>query len=144
VAAQVLGAVVVATLTCAIVAQATQTISTPNAVTFGYALAPGAVVGGFGVPAAVPVLVMCTCNTLNFRGVGQVTMLSIPGAFLEWVGLESHAGSAITQGFSGVLGTHILYCDFAHQVDIEVESASTFRIRNGAAQARGGRVTVIW
>ena len=73
-------------------------------------------------------------------------MLSIPGAggFIEWVGLESTAGAAITQGFSGVLGTHILYCDFAHQVDLEVNNATSMRVTNSAAAARTGRITLIW
>jgi hypothetical protein len=67
-----------------------------------------------------------------------------PAAFLEWVGLESTAGAAITQGFSGAAGTHILYLDFAHQVDIEVNTPDSFRVHNGAAAVRTGNVTLIW
>jgi hypothetical protein len=76
--------------------------------------------------------------------VGYVTMLRIPANFLEWVGLESTAGAAITQGFSGVAGTHILYLDFSHQVDIEVNTTDSFRVHNGAAAVRTGNVTLIW
>jgi len=138
--------VVVATLTLAVVAQATQTITTPNAVSFTYALGAGGSTGGIGVPSNVPILVMGVQTNVGFRGVGHVTMLSIPGAggFLEWVGLESTAGAAITQGFSGTLGTHIVFLDFAHQVDIEVNSATSFRVRNSSGAARAGRVTFIW
>jgi hypothetical protein len=60
------------------------------------------------------------------------------------VGLESHAGAAITQGFSGVNGTHILYLDFADQVDLEVNTTDSFRVHNGATAVRAGNVTLIW
>jgi hypothetical protein len=144
--ARLLLTVVVGTLTLVIVAQATQTITTPNAATVAYNLAAGGVTGAISVPSNVPVLVMCVCTTVGFRGVGQVSLLSIPGAggFLEWVGLESTAGAAITQGFSGVLGTHILFCDFSHQVDLEVNTATSMRVHNTSAAARAGRVTLIW
>ena len=71
-------------------------------------------------------------------------MLRIPGSFLQWVGLESSAGAAITQGFSGVAGTHIVFLDFSHQVDIEVNTTDSFRVHNGAAAQRTGNVTLIW
>jgi hypothetical protein len=135
---------VVATLTLAVVAQATQTITTPNAAFISYNLAPGANSAAIFPAANQSVLVMGTCTTLNFRGVGHVTMLRIPASFLEWVGLESHAGAAITQGFSGVAGTHIVYLDFSHQVDIEVNTTDSFRVHNGAAARRTGNVTLIW
>jgi hypothetical protein len=137
---------VVATLTIAVVAQATQTITTPNAVTFPYALGPGGATGGIGVVPNVPILAMCVQTNFGFRGVGHVTLLSIPGVggFLEWVGLESTAGSVITQGFSGALGTHIVFCDFGHQVDIEVNNGTSFRVHNTSTGARAGRVTLIW
>jgi hypothetical protein len=82
------------------------------------------------------------------RGVGHVTMLrpSVLPNFLEWVGLESTsiAGAAITQGFSGVIGTHIVYLDFSHTVDIEVNTPTSFRIHNGNAAAQTGVVRLIW
>src|SRR5262249_17415706 len=97
-----LSATLIATLTLATVARATQTLTTPNAAFVSYNLAAGANSAAIFPAANQAVLVMGTCTTLNFRGVGQVTLLRIPGSFLEWVGLESHAGAAITQGFSGV------------------------------------------
>jgi hypothetical protein len=142
--ATMLLAVIIATVTCAVIAQATQTITTPNAAFISYNLAAGANSAAIFPAANQSVLVMGTCTTLNFRGVGHVTMLRIPANFLEWVGLESTAGSAITQGFSGVVGTHILYLDFAHQVDIEVNTTDSFRVHNGAAAVRTGNVTLIW
>jgi hypothetical protein len=139
-----LSATLVATLTLATVARATQVISTPNAAFVSYNLAAGANSAAIFPVANQAVHVMGTCTTLNFRGVGQVTLLRIPAGFLEWVGLESHAGAAITQGFSGVAGTHILYLDFSHQVDIEVNTTDSFRIHNGSTAVRTGNVTLIW
>jgi hypothetical protein len=78
------------------------------------------------------------------RGVGQVTMLHIPANFLEWVGLESPFGAAITSGFSGVAGTHIVWIDFNHTVDIAVHNVDTFRIENRNAVPKAGNVTLIW
>jgi hypothetical protein len=135
-------AVAVSTLT--VVAQATQTITVPNAANAFYNLAPGGITGAIAVSPNVPVHVMGVCLTLGFRGVGQVSLLSIPGSFLEWVGLESTAGSTITQGFSGVTGTHIVFLDFAHQVDVEVNNSTSIRVHNTSTGVRSGRVTLIW
>lgn len=136
---------VVAMLTFAVVAPAVQTITVPNAASFSYALGAGGISGAFVVPVTnAPVLVMGCQLVVGFRGVGHVTLLRIPGTFLEWVGLESTAGAAITQGFSAAAGTHILYIDFSHQVDIEVANADSIRIHNSSAAARNGVVRFIW
>ena len=139
-----LSATVVATLTLATVAKATQTISTPNAAIISYSLGAGALSGPIFPAANQAVLVMGTQLASGFRGVGQVTMLRIPGNFLEWVGLDSTAGAAITQGFSGAAGTKILFVDFSHQVRLEVASTDSFRVNNLSTGARFGNVTLIW
>jgi hypothetical protein len=146
--AQLLLTGVVATLTLAIVAHATQTITVPNVASVSYALAAGANSGAITPVADAPVLVMGVQTAVGNRGVGHVTMLRplvLPN-FLEWVGLESTsiAGAAITQGFSGVIGTHIVYLDFSHTVDIEVNTPTSFRIHNGNAAAQTGVVRLIW
>ena len=144
--AQLLLTGVVATLTLAIVAHATQTITVPNAASVSYALAAGANSGAITPVADAPVLVMGVQTAVGNRGVGHVTMLRplvLPN-FLEWVGLESTAGAVITQGFSGALGTHIVYLDFSHTVDIEVNTPTSFRIHNGNAAAQTGVVRLIW
>src|SRR5215470_7817136 len=88
--AAMLLATVVAIITCLAVANATQTITTPNAVFISYNLA------GFTNSAAITpasnrsVLVMGCCTTLG--GVGQVSLLHISsggGGVKDWVGLES-------------------------------------------------------
>ena len=137
-------AMVAAILTLAIMARATQTITTPNAVVIGYNLAAGANSASVTPVSNQSVLVMGVCTTPSVRGTGHVTLLHVSGAFLEWVGLESPTPAAITSGFSGALGTHIVFLDFDHLVDIEVNSADTFRIHNGSVAGRAGNVTMIW
>ena len=87
---------------------------------------------------------MGTQNNVGFRGVGHVTLLRVPGSFLEWVGLNSTANAGITQGFSGTPGTNIVFIDFIKQVAIQVNSPDSFRVHNGATAARSGVVTLIW
>jgi hypothetical protein len=142
--ALVLLACAVALTTFAVVAQAVQTITTPNASTVSYFLVPGAISGPIFPVANQSVLVMGNQLASGFRGVGQVTLLRVPGSFLEWVGLDSTAGAAITQGFSGFAGTKILFIDFSHQVRLEVASPDSFRVRNLSAGNRFGNVTLIW
>ena len=137
-------AAVVATLTLATVARATQTISTPNAALVSYSLAAGANSGAIVPAANQSVLVMGTQLALGFRGVGHVTMLRIPGSFLEWVGLNSTAGATIAQGFSGTAGTHIVFLDFSHQVNLQVNTTDSFRVHNASTGVRFGNVTMIW
>ena len=137
-------AAVVATLTLSVVVHATQVITTPNAAFFTYSLAPGANSAPVTPVANQSVLVMGTQTASGFRGVGQVALLHVPSSFLEWVGLESTSGAAITSGFSGSAGTHIVFLDFSHQVDIQVNTPDTFRVHNGSGGTRTGNVTLIW
>src|SRR5277367_4721145 len=105
---------------------ATQTIVTPNASKVTYNLAAGASSAAVNPAESTPVLVMGVQNDLGYRGVGQVSMLHVPSSFLEWSGIESPAAAAITSGFSGTAGTHIVYLDYSHLVDIQVASTDTF------------------
>src|SRR5581483_7874295 len=139
--------VVVVTLTLAIVVPGIHAYTTvANAAVLTYNLAPNTNSAAITPATGRPVLVMGVCNTVGVRGVGQVRMLHPAAApeFLEWTGLESISGSTITSGFSDVAGTHILYLDFAHEVDIKVASPNTFVVHNGASGNRDGNVTLIW
>jgi hypothetical protein len=137
-------ALVVVGLTLTCTARAVQNVLTPNASLVTYNLAAGANSGAITPPVYSPTLVMATCTTTGFRGIGHVTLMRVPGAFLEWVGLNSTAGATIAQGWSGAAGTHIVWIDFSHQVNLQVNTTDTFRVHNGAAAARGGYVTMIW
>jgi hypothetical protein len=87
-----------------------------QAATVFYNLAAGAVSAPIGVPANVPVHLVGVTTTFDVRGVGEAALLHIPASFIEWVGLDSTSGAAITQGFSGTAGTKIVFIDFTHQV----------------------------
>jgi len=117
---------------------------TPQEMTITYSLSPGASSAPITPPAGQAVLVMGVQNQFGFRGVGQVTMLRVAGTFLEWTGLESTTPSSITQGFSGTSGTHILYLDFNHQVDLQVSNGDSFMVHNASGSLATGLVTLIW
>jgi hypothetical protein len=144
--AAMLLATVVAILTSVVVANATQTITTPNAAFISYNLAAGANSAPITPATNRSVLVMGCCTTVGVNGsfgVGQVTLLHIPSFIIEWVGLEPTATT--TQGYSQTAGTHIVYIGRLSQVAIEVASADTIRIHNvqgGITVA--GNVTLIW
>jgi hypothetical protein len=135
---------IVAVVAINVALHATQTITTPNAAKVVYNLAAGASSAAVTPVESVPVLVMGVQNNLGYRGVGQVSMLHVPSSFLEWTGIESPAAAAITSGFSGVAGTHIVYLDYSHFVDIQVASTDTFKINNANTLAMSGEVTLIW
>jgi hypothetical protein len=123
---------------------ATQVITTPNTLKVPYNLNAGASSAAINPAESVPVLVIGVQNNLGYRGVGQVTMLHVPSSFLEWTGIESPASAAITSGFSGTAGTHIVYLDYSHLVDIQVASTDTFVIHNANTIAMAGVVTLVW
>ena len=134
----------VGVLALSIGVHATQTITTPNATKITYNLNAGASSTAVNPAENTPVLVMGVQNNLGYRGVGQVAMLHVASSFLEWTGIESPAAAAITSGFSGTAGTHIVYLDYSHFVDIQVASTDTFVIHNANTIAMSGVVTLIW
>lgn len=137
-------AAIVAVVALNIATHATQTLTTPNATKVTYSLAAGASSSAVNPAESTPVLVMGVQNALGYRGVGQVAILHVPSSFLEWTGIESPAAAAITSGFSGTAGTHIVYLDYSHLVDIQVASTDTFIIHNANTIAMSGVVTLIW
>jgi hypothetical protein len=145
--AAMLLATAVAIVTSAVVANATQTITTPNAVFIPYNLATGANSAAITPATSRAVLVMgcCTTNAPGQMSVGQVTLLHLPSVGMLWVGLEATPNSSITQGGAATAqGTHIVYLDSFHLIDIQVASADTIRIHNGEGATRAGNVTLIW
>ena len=139
-------ALAVIVVTSTVVVKSVTTWPTAEAVSYRYSLAPGASLGATVIGIDRPILLMGCNTTVGNRGVGHVTLQRAFAApqFLMWVGLESAAGAAITSGFSGVLGTHIVYLDFAHTVDVEVLSAAAIRVHNGSGVAQTGQITMIW
>lgn len=104
----------------------------PNAATFSYNLAPGATSGAVAVPVVnVPVLLQGVNTTVGDRGSGFVSILraSAAPALLMWAGLNSQP-SSIAQGFSSAAGVDIFFTDFAHQVTVEVASATSVMVHS--------------
>ena len=118
---------------------------TPQEMTITYSLAPGASSAPITPAAGQAVLVMGVQTQFGFWGVGQVTMLRVASSFLAWTGLESPGGSSIAQGISKTPGTHILFLDDTHQVDLQVSNGGdSFVVHNASASQAAGSVTLIW
>jgi hypothetical protein len=99
------------------------------------------------MPASQAVLVIGVNRTIFNRGVGQATLLSsgVAPLFIEWTGVESPAAAAITSGFSSIQGTHILFIDFNHLLDIEVgPGANTIQLHNTNTAAQTGQIKLIF
>lgn len=139
-------ALAMAAITSVVVINASTTITVPNSLVSNYNLAAGAFGASITPPANVPVMVMGTQTAVGNRGVGHVSLLrtSVAPLFIEWTGIESPAGATITSGFSSASGTHIVFLDFAHTVDLEVNTASSIRVHNSSGGTATGTVTLIW
>jgi hypothetical protein len=140
----ILIATVVAIITSMVVANATQTITTPNAAFISYNLAAGANSAAI-TPVTNRAVLVIGCCTTGILGVGQVSLLHFPGSpgFIVWVGLNSPSTATITSGSSGTAGTHIVYIG-GNSVDIQVASADTIRVHNGLSGTAAGNVTLVW
>src|SRR6266480_7675107 len=90
----ILMATVVVIITSMVAANATQTITTPNAAFISYSLASGANSAPITPATNRAVLVMgCeTSTTTGIPGVGQVSLIHVPSNYITWVGLESFSG----------------------------------------------------
>ena len=136
----ILMATVVAIITSIVVANATQTITTPNAAFISYSLAAGANSAVITPATNRAVLVMGCAG----EGVGQVVLQHIPNCCIDWVGLEAFA-TTITSGVSMLdTPTHIVYISSNHKVDIQTASRDTIRVHNGDSITQAGNVTLIW
>ena len=145
----ILMATVVAIITSMVAANATQTITAPNAAFVSYSLAPGAYSATITPATNRSVLVMfCSTGPNGLvgqdTGVGQVSLLHIPSWFIQWFGFESVSIPTITIGLGGLAGRHIVWLDGAHLVDIQVASADTILIHNGNSVTMAGNVTLVW
>jgi len=144
----ILMATVVAIITSIVVANATQTITTPNGAFISYNLATGTSSAAITPATSRSVLVM-GCNTsTNPAGGAQVSLLHLPSSGMIWAGLESPTSGAttttITAGSGGTAGTHIVWIDGHHLVDIQVAGVDTIKIQNHNSTTQVGSVTLIW
>ena len=135
----ILMATVVVIITSIVVANATQSITTPNAAFISYNLAAGANSAPITPAINKSVLVMGCCTSAFNQGVGQVSLQHIPSNGMVWVGLDN---GSITEGLSGAAGTHIM--SIGGLVDIQVASVDTILVHNGSTGTRAGNVTLVW
>ena len=140
---------IVAIITSAVVANATQTITTPNAMKITYNLAPGANSAAITPASNTSVLVMGCCTTIGLRAVGHVSLVhNTPSTLMVWTGVESHSGMPTTfaSGTSDAPGAHIVFIDAGHFVDVQIgTTVDTIRVHNGhASLTLAGNVTLIW
>jgi hypothetical protein len=143
----ILLAAVVVIITSMVVANATQTITTPNAAFVQFTnLGPGATSVAITPASNRSVLIMgCVSTSGLVPGVGQVALQHQPGSGMIWTGVESPNNAAITAGHSEGAGTHIVYIDLGHQVDIQVAGFDTIHVHNGSlTSTANGNVTLIW
>jgi hypothetical protein len=138
--AAILVATVVAIITSVVVANATQTVTTPNAAFITYNLNPGTSSAAITPAINRSVLVMGCC-TNSTEGVGHVSLVHTPG-FILWSGSDFATGP--TRGSSLAAGTHIVYINGLQNVDIQTASADTILIHNAHTLTHAGNVTLIW
>jgi hypothetical protein len=62
---------------------------------------------------------------------------------LVWNGLES-GGGGFTAGINAAFGVHIMFIDFCHLTQLEVNNATSFIVHNGNGIVQKGNVTEIW
>src|SRR5205807_2007007 len=138
----ILLATVVAIITSMVVANATQSITTPNAAFISYNLAAQSGSAAITPATSKSVQVMGCCITAAAQGVGQVSLQHIPSAGFTWVGLEP--SGAVTHGTSSAAGAHIVFIDSTARLDIRVASADTIQVYNSTTVTRAGNVTLVW
>ena len=144
--AGLISAALVATVTFAVAARAVQTLTTPNAFTASYTLNPGAISQAFTLPANVPTFVMGDQTADNIvngfdAGSSDMTVVNLRAAGeLVWNGLESNGGGVAT-GSGSTRGTHMIFIDKAHCVDLRVNNATSFKVVYGPCPAGVGTLT---
>jgi hypothetical protein len=139
---------VVAIITSMVVANATQTITTPNAAKITYNLAAGGDSAPITPATNTSVLVMGCCTTTPFQGSGHVSLVHSPATVMAWTGVESHGGVPTTfaSGGSSSAPAHIMFIDAGHVVEVQVNpTVDTIRIHNAhPSLTLAGSVTLIW
>jgi hypothetical protein len=143
-------AAVVAVITLSVGVHAVQSATLPNAVSISYTLAPGANSADVTPVTDKPVMILGdqigTASGVDDVGSSLMTVVnSSEDRELVWNGFESARGG-LTSGFSPTAGTHIMFIDNGHLVDLEVTNATSFHVHNSSASSPtyNGNVTLIW
>src|SRR5260370_2587557 len=111
----ILLATVVAIITSVVVANATQTITTPNAAFVSFSLASGASSASITPATNRSVLVMGCCTDVN--GAGHVSLLHLPSpGGIGWAGLGACSGTPVahTGGPTSPAGSQLRWLALSH------------------------------
>jgi hypothetical protein len=98
----------------------------------------------------VPLFLTGSSTTPTSRGTASVTLLvtSVAPTLTEWNGLEStwSGAAAFTSAFAFTpnTGTHIVFLDYQHTVDVQTNGTTAIRIHNANVAARQGTITLTW
>jgi hypothetical protein len=141
-------AAIVAVTTIAVLTHATEAVATARRMTVNYSLGSGSSSGNITPASNQPVTIQAdqTGTVCGCDDVGSSLMTVVNSSVdreLVWNGFESNGGG-LTAGFSPSPGTHIMYIDFGHLVDLEVSSSTSFLVHNGSSNTANGTVTLIW
>ena len=118
-----------------------------------FTVAAGATSAPIAVPAVnTPISLTCSVSTFGSQGIGQTTVLAGGSpAVLQWLGYDYNTSAGfgtgpinVFQGASATPGTHIIYCGIGPTVQIEVGSATTLILVNGAGSALTGVINFVW
>jgi hypothetical protein len=109
-----------------------------------YRLARDAISHPIAVPGAnTPMSLTCT-QTMPSPGVGQATLLRSNGEpNLYWVGMDLATGT-ISSNASNTRNTHIIWCDQAGSVAIEVLDAIHIQVTNYSNVEVDGVINFVW
>jgi hypothetical protein len=77
-----------------------------------------------------------------------VSLLHSPSTLIAWSGVESHSGvpTTIASGANSTPGTHIVFIDAGHVVDVQIgATVDTIRVHNShPSLTLAANVTLIW
>ena len=146
--AQFVVAAMVVTVTFAVLAHAADYLSPLSRLSVTYKLAPGANSANITPVANTPVMILAdqtgtVCGCDNVGSSLMTVVNSTVDAELVWNGFQSNGGG-LTSGFSPTAGSHIVFIDFGHEVDLEVSNATSFHVHNAGSSTYNGNVTLIW
>jgi len=134
---------IAAMMAAGVVSEAAITITAPNTTVVNYTLAPGATSAAIEPPSTSAVLLGGISSTAGNFGVGTINLVHITSTVINWVGQESATG-AITHGGTTTPGTHVVFLDASHKVDVEILSADELVVHNAAATTETGKIKLIW
>lgn len=131
-------------LMAGVVGNAATTLSTPNSSIANYSLAAGATSASITPPTGTGILVIGSNTTTTDYSVASMNLVHLSGLAMRWAGLEAPPSVTVTQGSSANPGTHMIYLDASHTVDLEILSTDTMVIHNRGTVAQAGNVKLIW